>query len=191
MGSLVCRVELHKKNGVIITVENDDEGITQTMVMDGQTITTTCEGMDDTSEIIQAPDGITIKCREFVLEADTITCQSSGMTTHKSGSNMMVRSTAAMELGAGAGLKAAAGAAMKLTSSEKMDMEASGGDVTISGVNVDASSDMKTSLNGQNVEMKGTMGAKLEGGMVDVKGTKATLEGSAMTTIGGGIIKVG
>ncbi|MBU2451942.1 MAG: hypothetical protein KJ668_01355, partial [Proteobacteria bacterium] len=100
MGSLVCRVELHKKNGIIITVENKDADIIQTMVLDGNSITTTNAGADETSVITQTSDSITIQCKDFLLDAETITCQSSGDTVHKSDNNFKAKSSAAMELSA-------------------------------------------------------------------------------------------
>jgi len=190
MGSLVCRVELHKKNGIIITVENNDDEITQTMVLDGRTITTTCEGDDETSVIIQAPDSITIQCKDFLLDADTITCQSSSDTVHRSDGNFEATSSAAMELSAGAALKASAGTSMKL-SANAIETAASPGDITISGTNVTTEAKIKAGVGSKTLELKGNVSAKMEGGLVDVKGTKTTVEGSVLTTIGGALIKIG
>lgn len=189
MGSLVCRVELHKKKGIIITVENSDDEILQTMVLDGTSITTTCEG-DETSTITQTPDSITIQCKDFLLEADTITCQSSSDTVHKSDGKFEASSAAAMELSAGAALKASAKAAMNL-SGNKIQAAASPGDVTISGTNVNTSAKVKAAVDSKTLELKGSISAKMEGGLVDVKGTKTTLEGSALATIAGALIKIG
>ncbi len=189
MGSLVCRVELHKKNGIIITVENNDDDITQTMVLNGRTITTTCEG-DETSVIIQAPDSITIQCKDFVLDADTITCQSAGDTVHRSDGNFEATSSDDMKLSTDAALKANAGAAMKL-SANAIEAAASPGDVTISGTNVNTKATVAAGVDSKRLELKGSVSAKMEGGLVDVKGTKTTVEGSALTTIEGALIKIG
>lgn len=62
-GKLVCRIELDKEKGIILTVENDDQKITQTIVMDGTNITTTVKGSDHTSAITQKKDGIQIDYR--------------------------------------------------------------------------------------------------------------------------------
>ena len=44
MGTLVCTVELDKAKGVTVKVENADDQITQTVVMDGTSITITVKG---------------------------------------------------------------------------------------------------------------------------------------------------
>ncbi|MCP3940796.1 MAG: hypothetical protein GY710_04850 [Desulfobacteraceae bacterium] len=189
MGSLICRVELHKEKGVIITVENDDDNIIQTMVMDGTLITTTCKG-EETSVITQASDSITIKCKDFLLDADTITCQSKNETIHKSESTVKISSAAAMELSSDDALKASAAKDMTL-SANAIDAKASPGDVTISGNNVTASGQVKASLKGPTVLIDGQQTA-IKGATVDITGSAtATLKGSAMTTIGGALIKIG
>jgi hypothetical protein len=190
MGSLVCRVELHKKNGIIITVENDDDSIRQTMVLDGSTITTTCEG-DETSVITQTPDSITIKCKDFILDADTINCKSAGSTVHKSGDTFEATSSKAMALNAGTDLAADAGTGMKLTAGKDIEAATSSGDVKISGMNTSMEAKIKAGIDSKTLELKGSIKAKMEGGLVDVTGTKTNVEGSALTTIAGGIIKVG
>lgn len=92
MGSLVCRIELDKKDGVILTVENGDAGITQTFVMDGTSITTTVEGREETSTITQDQGSIAINCKTFTLDAETITCRSTQGTKHESGRNFSIKS---------------------------------------------------------------------------------------------------
>ncbi len=92
MGKLVCRIELNKEEGVVLTVENDDDQITQTIVMDGTTITTTVNGPDETSTITQKQDSIALKCKTFTLDAETITCKSTKDTLHESGQNFDIKS---------------------------------------------------------------------------------------------------
>ena len=190
MGSLVCRVELHKKNGITITVENNDDNITQTMVFDGTTITTTNKGADETSVITQATDSITIKCKDFLLDADTITCKSEGATLHNSKDTFKVTSSKDMSLNSDANLKADAKSNMKL-SAKAIDASTSSGDVKISGTNVNITAKMKAGIDSKNLDLKGSISAKMDGGMADVTGKKANVAGSALTTIGGGVIKIG
>ncbi len=92
MGKLVCRIELSKEKGVVLTVENDDDGIGQTIVMDGTSITTTVEAAGESSTITQKPDGVAIKCKSFSLEAETISCTSTKNTLHKSGGDFELSS---------------------------------------------------------------------------------------------------
>ena len=190
MGSLVCRVELHKKNGIIITVENNDDNITQTMVFDGRTITTTNAGSEETSIITQATDSITIKCKDFLLDADTITCKSTGSAVHDSKDTFKITSSNDMTFNSKANLKADAKSDMKLSAS-KIDASASSGDVKISGTNVNVTAKMKAGVDSKMLDLKGKISAKMDGGMVDVTGKKANVAGSALTTIAGGVIKIG
>ncbi len=190
MGSLVCRIELHKKNGIIITVENQDDNITQTMVLDGKTITTTNAGSDETSVITQAPDSITIKCKDFLLDADTITCKSTGASKHESKDVFQVKSSKDMKFNSSANVSVKAQSGMKL-SGQKINASASSGDVTISGLNVNANAKIKAGMNGKQLDLKGQITAKIDGGMLDVTGKKTSISGSAMTSISGAIIKIG
>lgn len=90
MGTLICRVELSKHQGIILTVENKDDQITQTIVMDGTAITTTVKGSDETSTITQIQDSVAIKCKTFTLDAETITTTSTKQTRHKSGEKIEI-----------------------------------------------------------------------------------------------------
>jgi hypothetical protein len=105
MGTLVCRIELHKTRGIILTVENPTAQITQTIVMNGESITTTSKGMVDTSTIIQKPDSISIKCKNFNLETENTNCTStiktllkSNLTTEMTALNTSIASTAKTEM---------------------------------------------------------------------------------------------
>lgn len=193
MGSLVCRIELHKQNGVIITVENEDSEIAQTVVMDGTAITTTCKGSDNTSTITQDQSSITIKCKEFTVDAETILCKSEKETTHESGKDYSLTSSAALSMESSDDLTASAGAKMELSSSDKLtasagakmelsgssgiDVSSSTGDVELSGSNVKAAASIKASMEGVQVEFAGSGTAKLES--------------DGMTTIGGSSVKIG
>ena len=75
MGALVCRIELNKSDGVVITVEDPNADVTQTVVLNGDSITITSAG-SNTSTIVQKPDSIEMTCKTFTLDAETITCTS-------------------------------------------------------------------------------------------------------------------
>ena len=92
MEKLVCRIELDKEDGLILTVENGDASITQTIVMDGTSIKTTVAGQSETSTITQKQDSIAVKCKTFTLDAETITCESEKKTLHKSGQDFDINS---------------------------------------------------------------------------------------------------
>src|SRR5581483_6512448 len=84
MGKLICTVELDKTAGVTVTVENKDDGITQTFHCDGTQIQTIVKGNDATSTITQKQDSIKIECKAFEVDAETITCKSTKATSHHS-----------------------------------------------------------------------------------------------------------
>ena len=98
MGTLVCRVELDKQKGLILTVENKEGKITQTAVLDGESITITSKGEKETSTITQKPESIAIKCKDFTLESETITCKSTKDTLHKSEQKFDLQSTKDMTM---------------------------------------------------------------------------------------------
>ncbi len=107
MGTLVCRIELSKTEGITITVENNDDGIIQTAVLNGESITLKSAG-SETSTIVQKPDSITIDCKKFKLNAGTIECISQQDTKHTSGAKYEVSSTTDMNLKTSTNLQATA-----------------------------------------------------------------------------------
>lgn len=196
MPTLACRIELNKQNGITVTVENKEGKITQTVVLDGTSITIQCAGDQDTSSITQKCDSITVKCRNFTVDAETITCKSTKDTLHTSSQKYTVKSDQAMELKSGAGLtcQAAAEAMIKgqsLTGSADNAAKISGTSVSLSGT-------QKVEASGAQLSLSGTTKAEMSGmavdisaqGKMDVSGQLTTLKGS-MTNVQGSIIKLG
>jgi hypothetical protein len=168
MGTLVCRIELDKKKGVLLTVENGDDQITQTIVMDGTMITTTVKGSDETSTITQKQDSIAMKCKTFTLDAETITCKSTKETLHESGQNFDIKS------GKNIGVVADSAAeykAMNTTIESTSQTE-------IKGVTLALSGSASAELKGASIKLdaKGLMdlvtsgAATLKGSIVNIKG---------------------
>lgn len=173
MGTLVCRAELNKTKGLILTVENGDDGITQTIVMDGTSITTTVAGSSETSTITQRQDSIAIACKNFKLEADTISCKSTQATSHESGMDFEIKS--GKDLNVSATAKGA-----------------------YSAMNTTMESTAKTEIKGNMLDMNGTLSAELKGGGIKLSATGlmdliangiATLKGSVVNI--SSIIKLG
>ena len=108
MGSLVCKIELNKERGITLQVENEAGEITQTAIFDGKKMTLTCKGKEETSVITQTPDSITMKCKTFSLEAETITCKSTDATKHVAEKTFTIESTEDMKLKSSAALTAEA-----------------------------------------------------------------------------------
>jgi hypothetical protein len=81
MSALLCRIELNKTGGIIVTVDNKDGSITHTLVLNSDSITTTSKGQSATSTIIQTPEKISINCKTFELTTEKIICTSSKSTS--------------------------------------------------------------------------------------------------------------
>lgn len=73
MSKLECTVELSKDRGITIEVVDADTGITQSIRMDGTTLIMKVVGKDATSTFTQTADGIAINCKNFSIEAETVT----------------------------------------------------------------------------------------------------------------------
>jgi hypothetical protein len=173
MGTLVCRIELDKKKGVLLTVENGDDKITQTIVMDGTSITTTVKGSEETSTITQKQDSIAMNCKTFTLDAETITCKSTKETLHESGQNFDIKS------GKNIGVAADSAAEYKAM------------DTTIESTS-------KTEINGGTLVLSGSGSAELKGASIklDAKGLMDLATGGAATLKGSivnikGMLKMG
>ena len=152
MGTLICRVELNKTTGITVKVENQEGKITQTIVMDGTSIITTCKGNAQTSTITQKEDSIVIQCKDFKVEAETIYCKSTKTTKHESLDTMDILSTKDMTLKSSA----------KLT-------ETATSDVSVSGANITEKADSKVSLSGINIDIKGTAEIKAAGAQIKIR----------------------
>jgi hypothetical protein len=166
MGKLVCRVELDKTKGIVLTVENGQGKITQTIVMDGTSITTTVKGQSDTSKITQKDNSIEIDCKNFTLNADTIHCKSKGATSHESGQNFEIKS--------GQNINATAT-----------------GDAKYKAMNTAVESTAETKISGMTVKLSGTTSAEVKGASVTVEATgMMDLKSSGIANIKGSIVNI-
>ena len=196
MGSLVCKIELNKERGITLQVENEAGEITQTAVFDGKKMTLTCKGKEETSVITQTPDSITVKCKTFSLEAETITCKSTDATKHVSEKTFAVESTEDLTLKSSAGLTAEA----------SNDLDAKGDNVTVKattkatvdGNNTDIKATSDVKISGMNVSAAGTTKSEITGlqvsveadGTMDVKGAATTVKGE-MLSLSGSMVTIG
>jgi hypothetical protein len=200
MGTLVCKIELDKTKGITVTVENADGQITQTLTMDGTSITTKVQGQSDTSTIVQKADSIVVTVKDFTVNASgEITFTSTKASQWTSEDILKLTSTKDMTFTSSAKLTQSATQDAKLSSSANVTLEAtsafkasgmtaamsaSGGEAKVDGVTL--------KLSGQsNAEMSGAM-AKVSGqGQLSLESTGiAKLQGS-MTTVGGSLVKLG
>lgn len=179
---LVCTVEMSKESGISVKVENADAGITQTITMDGTTLTMTVAGEEDTSTFTQKADSIAIKCKDFSIEADnTITCTSKKATKHTSEDTLTLESTKDMTL----------------TSKAKL-VQTADSDLTLAGANVKATAKSEASMKGMTAEVSGDQKLTLKGTQANMSGTQVAInadakleaKSSGMATLGGNLTTV-
>ena len=171
MGTLICRVELSKETGLTITANDPEGNVTQTIVMDGKSITMTVKGKK-TSTITQTEEAINLKCTEFTVEAESVSVKSKKESTYESGKDHTIK-----------------GDGVSLTAQKSAD---------ISGQDVAVDAEKGVALSGMEVTAEGTQSAKMSGAMVDVEAKgqlalnangAAELKGTATTV--GGMVKLG
>jgi hypothetical protein len=164
VSTLICTVEMSKSAGVTIKVTDSDGKVTQTVTMDGTTMTLKVADSSNTSTITQKADSVVIKCKDFQVDAETITCASTGATKHSSGDTLAVESTGDMSLSSKA----------KLTGSATSDVE-------ISGMNIKASATTEASLAGMTVKAEATQALTLKSNLTtDLGGTMVTINADGM-----------
>lgn len=167
MGTLVCRVELDKKKGIVLTVENAEGKIIQTVIMDGTKITTSVEGSSETSTITQREDSIHIECKSFTLNAETITCKSTKETRHESGQDFAIKSTSNVNVSATGDAKyKALNTTMESTSETK-----------VSGITLNLSGTASAELKAPSITLDATGIMDLKSsGIVNIKGTMVNIK---------------
>jgi len=200
MGKLVCTVEMDKAKGVSVKVENADAQITQTVVMDGTSVTLKVEGSSETSTIVQKADSIVINCKDFTVDVTgTLTLKSAKASSWTSQDILKLDSTKDMTLKSGAKLTQTASSDAKLSSSTKVNVEAgtdllakgmkatlqaTGGEAKVDGVTLKMSGQSQADLDAAMVKVaaKGKLGLE-SSGMAELKGS--------MTTVSGSLVKLG
>jgi hypothetical protein len=166
MGTLVCRVELDKTKGIVLTVENGQDAITQTIVMDGTSITTTVKGQNETSKIIQKDGSIHIDCKTFTLNAETITCKSTNKTHHESGQDFEIKSTSNVNV-------------------------AATGDAKYTALNTTMESTSETKVSGITLKLSGTASAELKGPSITLDATGIMdLKSSGIVNLKGTVVNI-
>jgi phage baseplate assembly protein gpV len=180
MAKLVCTVEMSKDRGVTVKVENADASITQTITMDGTTLTLKVAGSDYTSTFTQKADSIAIKCKDFSIEADeTLTCTSGKATRHESRDILTLQSREDMTL----------------TSSAARLVQSAESDVTVSGANVTATARTAARMTGMTAAVTGDESLSLTGKQASLSGAQVAIkadtqlgaESSGVATLGGSV----
>jgi hypothetical protein len=200
MGKLVCTVELDKEKGVTVKVENADDQITQTVVMDGTSITITVKGSEETSTYVQKQDSVVITCKDFTVDATgTLTLKSAKASSWTSQDVLKVESTKDMSLTSKAKFTQESTQDTSLKSSAKMALEATQ-NLDMKGMQTSlVASAGETKIEGLTLKMSGKTQAEMASAMIKVAAQgKLGLESSglaelkgAMTMVGGQLVKLG
>lgn len=191
MGALVCRVELNKKDGMTLTVENADGKITQTITLDGTKIEIKVKGDKETSTWTMLQDSVTIKTKTYKVQAETITCESSKDTKLTAKAKMNLESTQDMGLTSKAKMNLKAtqdlnGEGMKISLKAKTDF-------AVEGLNIKHVAKVEAKTEATTVKIQGKAQAEIkaalatlkadgvctvEGQLLNAKGQMANLQGS-------------
>lgn len=174
--SLECKIELDKKGGIKITVLDADGKTEQTIEMDGKQLVMTVKDQSDTSVYTQKPDGVTIKCKKFKVDADEIETKSSKATKIEADGSMDLKSTQTMTL------KSSQDAQFSATT-----------DMIVKGMTLKAEGQTQADLKAMTVNVKADMNANVQGLMTklegqttcDVKGLMVTVKSDAIMDIEG------
>jgi hypothetical protein len=215
--AFVCSVELSKTAGITVKVVNATGKITQTITMDGTSITITCKGEQrtstitqkdesiisqvkgpqETSTITQKDESIAIKVKDFTIDATTVKVTTTGDTTHDSGAKLTVTSTQDMSLTSSAKATFKSTQAMALESTATLTATATQ-DAKLSGMNTTVDSQVKTvvkggtSLEASSIQVKvnGTAQAEFAAPMTNLGQSLTTLKGQ-MVKVEGALVKLG
>ncbi len=205
----VCTIEVTKDKGFVFKLQNDSGKITQTITMDGTTLTiqvageksTTSvtqtadqielkvAGENDTSTVTQKADLVSVKCKTFTVDAETMDLKSTKDTTFAASEKYTVTSTKDMSFSSSAKLDLSSTSDMTLSSSAKLAMSATG-DASLKGANTTVEANLKvTAKGGVDAVMSAAKVAITGDAKVDVTAPMATL-GDTLTTVKGQIVKV-
>ncbi|MCP3064802.1 hypothetical protein LXT21_39125 [Myxococcus sp. K38C18041901] len=155
MAKLICTIDLDKEKGLIVTVEAPEERLTQTVTLNGKTLTLEVKSDSDTSTFVQRPEGIRVECGEFAVDADSIRLHSRKESEWTSDKGMRLRSQEDMSL----------------TSSAKLTQKATQDALLSSSADVQVKATRKLSLEGMEGRLRGTAGPlKLEGVTLELEG---------------------
>ena len=172
MGTLICTIEMDKKDGLTVTIRNDDGNVTQTIKMNGTTIELKVVDAQATSTITQSAAKVSVACKQFEVKAEETVFVSSGKTsTYESGTDMTLKSDTQI---------AATGQnAIALTGGTTSKLELAAAAAKLSGTNVDLTGQAQLSGKAPTVELKSDGILNLESsGMATLKGSLTSVKGS-------------
>ncbi|NMO18632.1 hypothetical protein HPC49_12410 [Pyxidicoccus fallax] len=168
MAKLICTIDLDKEKGLIVTVEDPEGKLTQTVTLDGKSLTLEVKSDSDTSTLIQKPDGISLTCKAFTVDADTITLQSRKESAWTSEKTLQLQSTEDLTL----------------TSSAKLTQKATQDAVLSSGANLQVKATQQLTLQGMEGQLSAT------GGALKLDGVTLAMKGQSQAELGAPLVKV-
>lgn len=183
---MLCKVELNKATGITITVQNDNDEITQTVTMDGTAITIKVTDGSNTSTFTQKADSIALDCKTFTLTADTITCSSKTDSTYKSDKTLEVNSGSDMTVESKAKLAVTSTAAMSFAGQATLDVKSAGAmtlksDAALSGSGTSTTLEgtSKVQVSAPNISVKADLQLDAESsGVANLKGLTTNVQGN-------------
>jgi hypothetical protein len=189
---------LDKQNGVTVLVENEEGQTTQKVTMDGTTLTLEVKGSSDTSTFVQDAGSITITCKTFTVDSETLTLRSSKTSTWESQDTLDVTSSKDMTLQTNAKLTVTASSDTALTSNTKIDVSANS-DLSMKATKVAVEGQAEVKVEGAKLALSGTAQMEAKAPMVKVEASgKLDLESSglanlkgSLTSVSGQLVKVG
>lgn len=206
-----CKIELSKPNGIAISIRDltQPEQVYKQVLLEGESLTIktnklnssatitqtelslTTEVKDDkgSTKIEQGPEAITVTCKSFTVNAETIALNSSKDTTCKATGKFTIESTSDFTLDSKANAKMSSKLATNVEAQTDLNLKATANMKAKAPkieLAADASLDAKSSgalnVKGAAVSVKGDMRAELD--------SPSTTVGSAMTTIQGQVVSV-
>jgi hypothetical protein len=187
--ALVCKIELSQTDGITVTVINKDGKITQTMVFNGTSMVHTCKGENDTSTITQTSDTITVQCKNFNVNAETITCKSTKNTLHHADGTFDIDSTEKSTFNSAVDMDIKAATKLNINATDFVTTATNSAKVT--AMTTTLNGDTKAEVTGTQVDLAATAAANLKGASVKVAATGLmNIEGGGITTVKGSITNI-
>jgi hypothetical protein len=187
--ALVCKIELSQTAGITLTVINSDGNITQTAKFDGTTITHICQGQDATSTITQTSDSVTVACKNFTVNAESITCKSTKDTLHEATGTFTINSTDKASINSSADLDVSATTQLNMSAADFSIKAENTTMVTASTITING--DNQTNVMGGVVAVTAKTNANVKGSVVQLAAaTSMVLDGGVVTTVKGQVTNI-
>jgi hypothetical protein len=209
--TFVCTFELNKTAGITVKLVNQTKQITQTVTLDGTAITlkfdnaqtqksstvtqkdesvvTEVKDQANTSTLTQKADSVTVVCKTFEVDAETLTLKSSKDTSHKATGKYTV--TAQDDLSVTGSKNGTVKTTMNLNLEATQNLTAKATqNLSLEGLEAAMKAQTKASVDGQTqVEIKGLQIAATAQAALTLEG-EITSVGKSLTTVKGQMVNV-